>query len=105
MLGRPHPPGPSQACLDLVEDHQDTVPVADLPDLSQEVLRWDNYPPLALDRLEHYGGGVGLQRRLERSDIAVLYVLHVLENGLEGLLVLLAPGGREGTEGLAVISS
>ena len=62
--------GPPDAGLDLVEDQQEAMFVAEAPQAAQELGRNDAHAALALDRLDHDGADARPDRRLDGGKIA-----------------------------------
>src|SRR6476620_1610718 len=74
MLDREESPGPREAALHLVADHDDPVLVADRTDALDELLGRRDEPTLTLDRLEDdrgniVGGDECLECTADRVDV------------------------------------
>src|SRR5690242_19988227 len=52
VLRRPHPTGPPEAGLDLVEDQRDPVRIREVAKAGEEPIRWPDDPTVALDGLD-----------------------------------------------------
>ncbi len=80
VLGGEHLARAADAALDLVEDEQHAVLVAEPAQARQEVRRRDDVPALALDRLDEdrrqlFGRADGLQEGLDAVEVAVAGVV------------------------------
>src|SRR5512146_504795 len=62
--------GASEAGLDLVDDEEDVVLVAERAHAREPAFGRDDDPAFALDRLDQHGGGLRRDRRFDRGEIA-----------------------------------
>ena len=94
--------GPAQAGLDLVEDQQDAPLVAEPADPFEVAGSREVDPPFALDRLDHDGGGLVVERGGQGLQVVVRDVREAGDHRLEAGVILGLGRGREGGVGPAV---
>src|SRR5215471_16719056 len=118
MLNREHLAGTSEAALDLIDNEQNAMLVADLAELAQEIEGRDVEAALALHRLDHHGGDprgldVRLEQELERTErilrghvvelVRIGDVINLAREGAEAALIGIdLAGERHGHERAAV---
>src|SRR4029078_2652414 len=90
-LGRPHPARAPEAALDLIEDEQDAVLVAQRSKAREEAVWWDHDPAAALDGRD--------QDRRERPDAGA----RILQRRPHEPERAFAGGARSGERGRATI--
>jgi hypothetical protein len=85
LLVRPERAGAAEPHLHLVEDQQRVRGVARLPQRGEEVRRYREYTPLALDRLDDHGRrAVGANGRGESARVPHLQKAHTGHQRPEG---------------------
>ncbi len=94
--------GAADAGLDLVHDEQEAVLVAERPQGAQPLVRDHPQAALALDRLDHQGGGLGRDRGLQGLQVAERHLVEAVHLRAEAVDVLLLAAGRDGGERPAV---
>ena len=95
----------AQARLDLIDNQQAVVGVAKCANLLQVALRRHDHPALALDRFENKGADIPLaQGTFQRRQIAKSDRIAARQQRLERVAVLVSPGDRQRSQGLAVIA-
>ena len=92
MLIGEHIAGAADAGLDLVEDQQQPVVVAQLAQRAQEGMRHDPHAALAHDRLDHDGGGLRTDRFLGRLQIGERHLVEALDRRAEAFEIFFIPG-------------
>ena len=90
--------GAAHAGLYLVNDQQQPVGVTDLADLPHDVVVHHHHATLGLDRLDHDGGGLGADRRLEGRHVANGHVVETIDLGPKPVQDFLVAGGRDGRQ-------
>src|SRR5215472_9333023 len=121
MLDRKHLAGTPEAALDLVDNEQDAMLIADLAELAQELEGCDVEAALALYRLDHQSGyprglDVRLEQELERTErilrghvvelVRIGGVINLAREGAEAALIGIdLAGERHGHERAAVESA
>ncbi len=93
---------PAHAALDLVEDQQRVVLVAQLARPFQVGLLRRQHAALALDRFQHHGAGLVGDRRRQRFQVVVGNVGDTLELGPEAIGILRLAADVDGEQGAPV---
>ena len=99
---REQPPGAAHAALHLVKDQEHAVLVAQGAQAPEIINRHGCNPAFALNRLDEDGGGIGIDKRLDRGEIAGRSMLETTCRWAETLEIGRIPAGRDGTQRPAV---
>ena len=94
--------GAAHAGLDLVEDQQQPVLVAELPEVAQLLVRHRADAALALDRLDQDRRGLRADRRLRRLQVAERHLVEAVDLRAEAFEVFLLAAGGERRQRAAV---
>ena len=94
--------GAADAGLDLVEDQQQAVLVAQLAQALEESVRQHAHAALAHHRLDHDGAGLRADRLLGRFQIGISHLIEAFDRRAEAFQVFLVAGGGDGRERAAV---
>ncbi len=91
-------PGPADAALDLVENQQQSIFVANLAQGLQILGRGHADPALALDRLDQHGGGLGRDRGAQFVHVVEGDLIEAVHRGREARHMLRVGRRRQGGE-------
>src|SRR6266700_3058791 len=89
--------GPAEPRLDLIEDQQDLVGVAEAPQFREPTDRRENYASLTLDRLDQHRDGRRRNRPFDRGRVAETNSAKARRKRAEAVLILRL--GREPDDG------